>query len=153
MAEAAASGAQPGSHVEPYRSYNFQVEIRGVVEGHFHYCSEIDVQVEPIVHREGGKGQIVRLLPGRVSYGQITLRSGVSASADLFNWMMSIAKGKIDRRTVTICVLDTDSVTEKMRWQLSEAWPCGWKVKPLDALGRDIYVEELTFVHEGIDRS
>jgi phage tail-like protein len=151
--EAKGASARPGSVSEPYRSYNFQIEIPGVGQGYFTNCSEIEMRVEAINYREGGTQQIVRRLQGRVEHGEITLRGGVSDSEDLFTWLMNIAKGTIDRRTVNIIVLDTDGVAEKMRWQLADAWPCAWRAKPLDALGRDIYIQELTLVYESITRS
>jgi phage tail-like protein len=155
MAEAAetASGAQPGTFNDPYRSYNFQIQIRGVVEGHFTQCSNMGVKVDAISYREGGMQQIVHRLPGQVEYGDITLRYGLSSSTDLFDWMMSAVNGKVDRRTVAIVLLDADGVGEKLRWSLSNAWPSAWRAAPLDALGREVAIEELTLVYESIARS
>jgi phage tail-like protein len=155
MAEATetASGAQPGTFNDPYRSYNFQIQIRGVVEGHFTQCSNMGVKVDAISYREGGMQQIVHRLPGQVEYGDITLRYGLSSSTDLFDWMMSAVNGKVDRRTVAIVLLDADGVGEKLRWSLSNAWPSAWRAAPLDALGREVAIEELTLVYESIARS
>jgi phage tail-like protein len=147
------AGAAPGVFSDPFRSYNFQIEIRGVVEGHFTYCSNMGVKVDAISYREGGMQQIVHRLPGQVEYGDITLRYGLSSSSDLFEWMMSAVNGKVDRRTVAIVLLDADGVGEKLRWSLSNAWPSAWRAAPLDALGREVAIEELTLVYEGIVRS
>ncbi|HEY3704513.1 MAG TPA: phage tail protein [Terracidiphilus sp.] len=147
------AGAQPGTFIDPYRSYNFQIQIRGVVEGHFTYCSDMCVTVDAISYREGGMQQIVHRLPGQVQYCDITLRYGLSNSRDLFDWMMSGVSGKVDRRTVAIVLLDSDGVAEKLRWNLSNAWPSRWRAAPLDALGREVAIEELTLVYESIVRS
>jgi phage tail-like protein len=159
MAEAAEgapkneSGAQPGTFLDPIRSYNFQLLIQGGGEGHFTQCSDMAVQVEAISYREGGTAQIVHRLPGQVTYSDITLRYGLTNSSDLFNWMMSAVKGKVERKDVHIVMLDADGVGEKMRWSLGKAWPSAWRAAPLDALGRDVAIEELTLVYESIDRS
>lgn len=147
------SGATPGTFTDPYRSYNFQIQIRGVVEGHFTQCTNMGVKVDAISYREGGMQQIVHRLPGQVEYGDITLRYGLSSSSDLFNWMMSAVNGKVDRRTVAIVLLDADGVGEKLRWSLSNAWVAAWRAAPLDALGREVAIEELTLVYESIVRS
>jgi phage tail-like protein len=147
------SGAQPGTFIDPYRSYNFQLLIQGVVEGHFTQCSNISIKVDAISYREGGTSQIVHRLPGQVEYGDITLRYGLTSSIDLFNWMLSAVNGKVDRKNVHIVLLDADGVGEKMRWSLGKAWPSGWRAAPLDALGREVAIEELTLVYESIDRS
>ena len=147
------SGEQPGTFIDPYRSYNFQVQIRGVVEGHFTQCSSMSIKVDAISYREGGIQQIVHRLPGQVEYGDITLRYGLTNSSDLFDWMMSAVNGKVDRRTVAIVLLDADGVSEKLRWSLSNAWPSAWRAAPLDALNREVAIEELTLVYESIARS
>ena len=159
MAEAAEgapqneSGAQPGVFIDPYRSYNFQLQIRGVVEGHFTQCSNMTIEVDAISYREGGMQQIVHRLPGQVKYGDVTLRYGLTNSSDLFDWMMSAVNGKVERKTVAIVLLDADGVGEKLRWSLSNAWPSAWRAAPLDALGREVAIEELTLVYEAIVRS
>ena len=66
---------------------------------------------------------------------------------------MSAVKGKVERKDVHIVMLDADGVGEKMRWSLGKAWPSAWRAAPLDALGRDVAIEELTLVYESIDRS
>jgi phage tail-like protein len=147
------TGAQPGTFIDPYRSYNFQLQIRGIVEGHFTQCSSMGIKVDAISYREGGMQQIVHRLPGQVEYGDITLRYGLTNSSDLFDWMMCAVNGKVDRRTVAIVLLDADGVGEKLRWSLSNAWPSAWRAAPLDALSREVAIEELTLVYESIARS
>ena len=120
-------GAQPGTFTDPYRSYNFQLQIRGIVEGHFTHCSNMGIKVEAISYREGGMAQIVHRLAGQVEYADITLRYGLTSSTDLFDWMMSAVNGKVDRKSVSIVMLDSDGTTEKLRWSLSNAWPSAWR--------------------------
>src|SRR4051812_31595351 len=100
MAEAAQSatttpsGAQPGSFIDPYRAYNFKLEIQGITEGHFTQCSGLEVDVHPIRYREGGAGQVVHVIPGPVSYGDVTLLYGLTTSAELWTWLMSAVRGR-----------------------------------------------------------
>ena len=49
---------------DPYRSYNFKLEIGGIAEGHFTECSGLGVKIEPIAYREAGNHQLVRHIPG-----------------------------------------------------------------------------------------
>src|SRR5262245_62187593 len=73
----ATPGAQPGTFVDPFRAYNFKLQIQGVTEGHFTECSGLEVEVHPIRYREGGAGQVVHVIPGPVSYGDVTLSYGL----------------------------------------------------------------------------
>ena len=146
------SGATPGVFNDPYRAYNFKLLIQGVTEGHFTRCSQMGIKVDTIEYREGGTTQVVHKLPGRVDYEPITLHYGLTASIELWNWMMTAVKGKVERKNVSIAILDADGVTEVSRWDLVNAWPSKWRGAPLDALGREAAIEELTLVFETLDR-
>lgn len=146
------SGATPGVFNDPYRAYNFKLEIQGVAEGHFTSCSNMAIEVDAIEYREGGTGQVVHRLPGRVHYEPITLRYGLTASTDLWDWMMTAVKGTVSRKNVSIVILDADGATEVMRWDLVNAWPSTWRGAMLDALCHEAAIEELTLVFETLDR-
>ena len=87
MAEAKTQAAgQTGARKDPYRGYNFKLEIQGVTEGHFAECSGLDVKVHAISYREGGNSQVVRRLPGPVEYrSSSTGRFGLKGNRDKRN--------------------------------------------------------------------
>ena len=147
-----ANGSQPGASVDPYRAYNFKLEIQGVTEGHFTECSGMGVEVEVIRYREGGENTVVRRLPGRVEYADITLRYGLTSSKDLWSWFMTAVQGKVERRHVSVVMLDADGSTEVLRWNLVNAWPSAWRGAMLDALGSEAAIESLTLVFETLER-
>jgi phage tail-like protein len=135
---------------DPYRAYNFKLEITGVARGHFAACTGLGISVEAIRYREGGENQIVRRLPGPVEYGDITLHYGLTDSRELFEWMMTAVSGEVDRRDVSIIMLAENDNDEVLRWNLYDAWPSEWRGAALDALGREVAVEQLTLVCERI---
>ena len=151
MAEATAA-AQTGAYVDPYRAYNFKLEIQGVTEGHFTECSGMEVKVRPISYREAGNSQVVRYVPGPVEYGAITLRYGLTSSKDLWEWFMSVVKGKVQRKNLSIVTLDSDGVTEVVRWNLVNAWASEWRGAALEASGNEVAIESLTLVFETLER-
>jgi phage tail-like protein len=146
------SGAQPGVFNDPYRSYNFKLMIQGVTEGHFTECTDMWIKVDAIRYREGGQSQVVHRVPGQVEYGDITLRYGLTSSTELWNWLMSAVKGKVERKNVSIALLESDGVTEVLRWDLVNAWVSEWRGAPLDALARHLAIESITIVFESLDR-
>jgi phage tail-like protein len=149
----AAPSASPGGFKDPYGNYNFKLVIQGVTEGHFTQCTGLGASVEAIRYREGGSSQIVHRLPGRVEYPDVTLRYGLTASRDLWLWLESAMKGTVQRRNVSIIVLAQDGVTEAVRFNLVNAWPRAWSGAPLDALGNETAIEELTLVYETLERA
>ena len=146
------SGAQPGVFVDPYRAYNFKLIIQGVTEGHFTECSNMGIKVDAISYREGGQSQVVHRIPGRVEYADITLRYGLTLSMELWNWLMTGVKGKVERKNVSIAMLDSDGVSEVLRWNLVNAWVAEWRGAVLDALGHQVAIESITLVFETLDR-
>ena len=115
--------------------------IQGVTEGHFTECSGLGVKVEAIKYREGGNNQVVRRIPGRVEYADVTLRYGLTTSHELWDWFMTAVQGQVQRKNVSILMLDPDGATEVMRWNLINAWPSEWHGAMLDAMSREVAIE------------
>lgn len=147
------TAAAPGTFVDPYRSYNFKLLVPGLAEAHFTECSSPGARIEPLKYREGGGGQVVHRIPGRVEYDDITLRYGLTQSRQLWDWFGSALRGSVQRQNVSIVLLDSDDATERVRWDLINAWPSAWRGAPLDASSHEIAIETLTLVFESIDRS
>ncbi|HET6211414.1 MAG TPA: phage tail protein [Micromonosporaceae bacterium] len=148
----ATPAAQPGNWVDPYRAYNFKLLINGVTEGHFTEVAGLGVQVERISYREAGNNAIVRAIPGRVTYAAVTLRYGLTASTELWDWLMTAVEGRVSRRNVSVVMLDSSGVAEVLRWNLINAWPQEWYGAPLDAMSRELAIDTLILAHEGLQR-
>jgi phage tail-like protein len=145
--------AEPGTRNDPYRGYNFKLEIQGVTEAHFTECSGLGVRVNTIQYREAGGGQVVRRLPGPVEYADVTLRYGLTQSAELWEWMMSAVQGRVERKNISIVMLSDDGVTPVLQWDLFEAWLAEWHGAMLDAMGREAAIETMTLVYERMERA
>lgn len=144
--------AQPGTYTDPYRSYNFRIEVGNQVAAYFTECSGLGARIEAIPYRAGDSGRRVHRLPGRLEYADVTLRYGLTASMHLWDWFVSLMNGRTDRRNVSIILLGNQD-NEVMRWNLYDAWPVEWRSAPLDALGKEVAVESMTLVFETLDRS
>lgn len=153
MATPEAAAGQTGTWTDPYRAYNFKLEIAGVAEGHFAECSGLEVKVHAIPYREGGNTQVVHRVPGPVEYGDITLRYGLTSSREMWDWFFAGVSGKVDRRHVSIVMVDNDGRTEVMRWNLVDAWITGWRGAPLNALEKEVAIETMTLVYESLERA
>ncbi|WP_426513859.1 phage tail protein [Dactylosporangium sp. McL0621] len=151
-APAATPAAQPGNWVDPYRAYNFKLLVNNVTEGHFTEVTGLGVKVERISYREAGNNSVVRAIPSRVTYPPVTLRFGLTRSADLWEWLMTAVEGRVSRRNASIVLLDSSGSTEVLRWNLINAWPQEWYGSPLDAMSRELAIETLSLAHEGLQR-
>ena len=148
----ATPAAQPGNWVDPLRAYNFKLLINNVTEGHFTSVAGLGVQVERIAYREGGNNSVVRAIPGRVTYAAVTLRYGLTASEELWCWLMTAVEGRVSRRNVSIVMLDSSGSTEVLRWNLINAWPQEWFGAPLDAMSQELAIQPHVLAHEGLLR-
>ena len=140
------------AYVDPYRAFNFKIEVQGMTAGHFTEVSGLGAKVTPISYREAGNSQVVHYVPGRVEYSAITLRYGVTKDKDLFEWFKTGVQGKVKRINVSIVLVDADGTTEVMRWNLFNAWPTEWRGSLLDAHSQEVAIESLTLVCESMDR-
>jgi phage tail-like protein len=143
---------QTGTFQDPYRAYSFKLEIQGVTEGHFTACTGLNVSVHAIAYREAGQSQVVHRLPGPVNYGPVTLVYGLTSSKELWEWFMTAVSGKVVRKNVSIVMMDSDGVTEVMRWNLIDAWPSEWRGATLDALTHEVAVESVRLVFDMLER-
>lgn len=151
-----AGAAQPkgvGQPVDPYRNYNFKLEIRGVTEAHFVWCSGLGWRIGTILYGVGGPGQAVRKIPGKVEYSDVVLRIGLTRSRQMWDWMANVARGQVERRNVSIVVLEPNGVDEGLRWNLLNAFPSEWSCEPFDALGREVAIEQMKLSFDSLDRA
>lgn len=152
MADQAAKPA--GSvYIDPFRAFNFKLEIAGVTEGHFTEVSGLEAQVTPISYREAGNSQVVHYVPGRTEYGAIVFRYGLTRSRELYDWFLTGVKGKVLRQNISVVLVDADGTTEVMRWNLENAWVTQWRGAVLDALSQEVAIESVTLVCETLYRA
>ena len=149
-AAAGASGTM-GAVPDPYRAYNFKLDVGGDTAGHFTDVTGLGARVESIAYRQGGEHQVVHRLPGRVEYYDVVLRYGLTASRALWQWFQSGLRGAVQRKNVSVILLDNAGEREVMRWNLQGAWIKEWKAAALDAQGRELAVESLTLCYETLE--
>jgi len=138
---------------EIYRNYGFFLELQGERAGYFIKVLDLGAELECIEYREGGLPAGVRKLPGRTRINDIRLEYGVTQSDALWRWLDAAVQGKVERRNVSIVLLGPDGLTEVVRWNLTNAWPCQVTLAHFDALGNDILVESMTLAAETLERA
>ena len=130
---------------DPYKNFNFVIEIDGIALAGFSECTVLRVEVEVIESS-------VRKLPGQSKVGDITLKRGITASKELHDWLDSVRNGVAKRKSGAIILLD-DARKPVVRWQFSEAFPRKWEGPNLDAKGNDVAIETLTLCCENLQRA
>lgn len=141
----------PGRTQDPFRAYSFEVEVMGH-KGHFTQCTGLGMKIEAIEYREAGGDPLqVHRIPGRVSYGDITLKYGVTASKVLWDWFMQGASGNVARQSVTVRMLSPDGSRDVAGWNLINAWISEWQGTPLDVSTSKLAIETVTLVYDRLE--
>jgi phage tail-like protein len=136
---------------QPYRDFNFHVEIDGIGESQFSEVSVPDAEITIVEYREGAdKTSATRKLPGRVRYGNIVLKRGVSGDLALWEWFRAIASGDFQPRNVSIVLLDAER-QPVIRWNARDAWPTKYDSSDLSAKGNEVVIELLELAVESIE--
>jgi phage tail-like protein len=138
---------------DPYRNFRFRVEIDGIASAGFSEAVIGETVTEAIDYREGNEPTRVRKLPGLHKFANVTLKRGMTASMDLYNWHKQILDGDIGsaRRNVAIVVIDQSGM-DAARFHIHDAWPVKYQAGDLIAKGNEVLIETLELANEGIER-
>jgi phage tail-like protein len=136
---------------QPYRDFNFRVEIDGIGESQFSEVAIPEAEITVVEYREGAdKTSATRKLPGRVRYGTVVLKRGVTADLALWEWFRAIASGDFQPRNVVIVLLDAER-QPVVRWLARDAWPTKYRPSELNAKSNEVVIELLELAVESID--
>ena len=138
----------------PFTNFNFSVEInRGsdakpLANAAFAECDGLEMSMEVKTIRQGGdNGRQIRL-NGAVSYGQLTLKRGMSENFDLWDWFRdSVADPRL-RANAEVVLLAPDGNTVRARFVLSRCVPIKLKAPALNARDGQIAIEEFQMAYE-----
>jgi len=137
---------------DPFKGYKFILEIDGISQAGFSDCSGLGSHINVIEYREGGDNITVRKLPGQVSYPDITLKWGLTTSAELYDWHMAGVTGQVQRKSGSVIQQD-DTGNEQVRWNFFNAWPSKWDGPTFNAKGNEVSIETLTLSCEQVQRA
>lgn len=142
-------GSARDNKQDPYTSFNFLVEIEGIISAGFSDISGLQIETEVEEFREGGVNNYVHKLPKLTKYGNLTLKHGMTDQDKLWNWYKDVICGKINRTNVTIFLQDITGKT-LMHWEFSSAYPVKWTGPELKADSNTVAFETLELAHNGL---
>jgi phage tail-like protein len=134
---------------DPYKSFNFRVEIDGIASAEFSEASGLESETAVIEYRTGGE-HLVRKLPGLTKFSNIVLRRGVTKDAELWNWRQTVIDGRVERKNGSIILLDDDR-TDVVRWNFRNGWISKWEGPDLNAASNEVAIETIEIAHEGLE--
>jgi phage tail-like protein len=133
--------------------HRFRVEIDGIGQVGFREVEGVGVKIEVQDFREGTDlTSISRTTPGLTHYGPLILRNAVTGNGDnkdLWNWIKAVIDGDEAKKNVSIVVMDRKG-NDKLRFNLTNAWPSSWRLGKLDSHSGAPLVEEMVLQYEAL---
>jgi phage tail-like protein len=144
------NGETVDQRTDPYRSFNFKVEIDGLTLAAFSECSGLSSDGDSVDYREGTDiPQTARKLIGLRKYSNITLKRGYTQNQELWKWYRNIVNGVADRRNGVISVLN-ENHQAVMSWEFQNAWINKIEAPSFNATGNEVAIETVELIHEGL---
>src|SRR3712207_5648256 len=103
--------------VSPFTTFNFSVEIHvpeltpRACNASFSECDGLEMTMEVKTLREGGNNGRQLRLSGPASFGQLTLRRGMTGNFDLWHWFTAQQERPRLRADAEVVLLAPDGVT------------------------------------------
>jgi phage tail-like protein len=139
-----------GTRIDPFRAFNFRVEIDNLTVGSFSECSGLSSDGDAVDYREGTDIPLnVRKLVGLRKYANVILKRGYTQNRELWDWYTNIVNGIADRRNGTIILMDEER-NDVMRWNIENAWINKIEGPTFKANGNEVAMESVELVHEGL---
>jgi phage tail-like protein len=141
---------------DPLVSAWFGLEFQGVVTGAFRECTGLGSENEVVEYKASGpKGeQVIKKVPGRLKWNNITLKRGITDSMDMWKWRKLVEEGKISeaRKNGTVTMFNQQN-QPIAKWDFVNAWPSKLSGPGANAANNEVAVEELEITHEGYERT
>ncbi len=145
------------ANVQPFTSFNFSIEIDvegvspKVCNAAFSECDGLEMTMDVKTIREGGNNGVQIRLTGATSYGQLTLKRGMTATFDLWDWFNSVIKKPWLRSDAQVVLLAADGKTVRARFILTRCVPVKLKAPPLNAKDGTLAIEEFQLAYERLE--
>jgi phage tail-like protein len=138
----------------PFTNFNFAVEIKvegvatQVVDAAFAECDGLEMAMEVKTIREGGNnGKQIRLT-GPLTFGQVTMKRGMTANLELWDWFNLMLTDQSLRADAEVVIFAANGSTERARFLLSRCVPVKLKSPALNAKDGAVAIEEFQLAYE-----
>ncbi len=136
----------------PLPTYHYQVEIDGMNPAAFSEVSGLSIEVKAITYRDGLSAiQGAKHMPGIPEPAKVTLKKGVLlGDSQLYEWINSIRVTTIDKKDMTISLMDEKSEVPLVTWKVKNAFPTKMDAPSFNATSNEVAIETLELMADDI---
>jgi phage tail-like protein len=146
--------------IHPFTAFNFAVEIAvpglfppKICNAAFAECDGLEMTMEVKTIREGGNNGVQIRLTGPLAFGLLTLKRGMTASFDLWDWFSAIQEpgnGKLRATAQVVLFAPSTAYEERCRFVLDRCVPTKLKAPALNAKDGMVAIEEFQLAYESL---
>lgn len=141
-----------------FTSFNFLVEISvpdvsdELCKASFSECEGLEMTMEPKTFHQGGQNNQQVHLAGQTSYGQLTLKRGMSKDFGLWRWFSEVMKtNNRGLRGQGVVVMLDGAKQKQIAFKLKDCLPIKLRAPALTAQGGGIAIEEMQLVYAALE--
>ncbi len=154
--------------MRPFTTFNFHVAFtlpgkgKEVCEAEFSECSGLEMNMEIKTIKEGGNNGEQIHLAGPLTYGQLTLKRGMTSNFDLWEWFENVQNQRNLRVDGEIQMLSSLRMAKEQNppgkknkdvvFKLSNCLPMKIVAPGLNAIDGNIAIEEVQIAYERLQR-
>jgi phage tail-like protein len=137
----------------PFSTFNFSIEItvdpvsKRICTAAFSECDGLEMNLEVKTIRQGGDNNRQIRLAGPSSFGNLSLKRGMTPNFDLWDWFTAVTLDPSLRADAEIVMLAPDK-SEQCRFLATRCIPLKVKAPPLNAISGALAIEEIQLAYE-----
>lgn len=142
--------AELGKRTDPFVAFRFDLLFDQESFGGFSECSGLNLETQTQEYLEGGVNDHAHKLPTRTVQSNVVLKRGI-VNRRLWEWYFKMVQGRVEKKSVSIRVLDPSGSDVVLELRLKDAFPCKWNGPELSASQNNLAVETLELCHQGLE--
>ncbi len=145
----------------PFTAFRFEVLLNldeppptvtnPVCNAAFAECDGLEMTMEPKSYSQGGDNTQQVHLPGPATYSRLTLKRGMTANIQLWNWLVYAAQPGHNARAQGVITLWNSDGTPSLEIALKGCLPVKMRGPSLNASNGQVAIEELQLVYEALE--
>ncbi len=149
----------------PFSVFRFEVDVtvgkaqqlgltNPLCRGAFSECDGLEMTMEPRTVREGGNNTEQPRLVGPVTYGNLTLKRGMTSNVDLWKWfaLSTGPQGRSARAQITVAMMD-GAGHKQLTFVLNDCLPIKMKAPAFNAKDGLLAIEEMQVAYSSFSVS
>ena len=136
----------------PIPAFHYRVEIDGLNPIAFSEISGLNMSRETITYKDGLSCiQGAKHIPGMVADIKFTMKKGViKGDSKLYDWINSIRVTTVDKKNITISLMDEKGEAPVVTWKVTNAFPVKLEAPSFNAKTNDVAIESLELMADDL---